>query len=347
MNESSDAPITPGDPGAARSSILDSFSPIHSQYFVATYALDVSACRGVVPNMALVLGQGYQELAISPLTPGGQLSQGVAQFVADCFSYFHETPVLLKPREAGLLGSTTLLEQATPPVGVRDAESAFIEGLDTILEVASENRWGPSFNPVMRWDDMLGCPAASGFADASLIELSTLEPASDLLALYAASTRQPDPFAEYLFLWRVLEHASDGTGVDWIAGHLPGIEHAEIGSVWCSSISGPSSVAVVSELDALVQLADAQLHDGTVLEFTGVMRAAAIKRRDALLDQHDGVEEAAGHLYSERRCGIAHAKRSRTYLNHGLNDDLASVLEDIPLLRVLARAAISEVSSVG
>jgi hypothetical protein len=137
------------------------------------------------------------------------------------------------------------------------------------------------------------------------------------LSMYAMATRQVDWMSEYLCLYRVLEWVKKDNGKPFISAHLGDVETYDFGALCAHSWMTDDAVDVFGEY-----------------------RSRAWARITALRHQGRSDVDIAEHLYAIRN-GLAHGKGNFLVADFGA--DVATVAEDLPIVKLLSRMVVDGV----
>lgn len=222
-------------------------------------------------------------------------------FLADCISYDHDMPTVVRPSASTPAADVLLVE---PIVAYPESRPGlwYYAALEQALGMATEIRVGEAVELRYSEDDDAMARFESRFADV-------LEP----LTLYAMATRQVDILTEYLCLYRVLEWPNRDNGKPFIADHLDSVRTHDFGDLY-----------------ALVTFGDP-------VNVFGVYQDRAAKRIDRLTRSGLDAGGIAEHLYGIRNA-LAHG-RSKTVVND-FSEGMISVADELPLIKFLARLVI-------
>lgn len=305
--------------------------------------VDTDFVYAVINGSVLAVGDGPSgAVYLFPLLNQPNAERPDATLIANYVSFITEASVIAMPAEDDQRPSPSW-----PVVGLHLTSSElFAAAQDALLDAAVGLRWSPHLIPYLPWDPLDGLETtAVADVSAAAVELGQFTSAADCLSLYALSVRQVDPFAEYLFLYRLFEYVSRSNGKNWIQEKLPQLGAVNIGEVRAEFDGLYGGVEIP---DRFVAGVDAEIvregpHHRKLVNLTRLIEALAIERRDTLRGSLTD-EQIATRLYEDQRCGLAHANPARSFLLHDSTRDVAEVLLDLPLVRYLARAAVCEVA---
>lgn len=249
-----------------------------------------------------------------------KLTYGTANFYADCISFDHETPNIVKAhfKEMQELGLTS--------IGRLKIKSNYdlyehYQNLQTVIEEGSSY-----------------CkPFSSDTAEVVYerlhlqISKSVGEPIKDLpfskwyghlateVHLYATALKQTDMLSEFLFYYRVIERISKSNGKDWIESNIDKLRSFKFGKL----ISQKSPMTKPFNIYAQ-------------------WRGFAVKRLNELLNNAT-IKRIADKFYNEDRCGIAHGNR---IVEGSFTPAFSEVNKDLIVVKMLAKMAIMEKSNI-
>lgn len=303
--------------------------------------VDTDFIYAVVHDTVLAVGNGPDgSVFLFPLLTVNSEERPDAALIANYIAFVTESPVIVRASDENA--------RPTPSWPVLGVEASALELFETaqqqLLDASVGLRWSPHLVPYLPWDafDVPETVEVAG-VDAAVVNLGPLLRAADCLSLYALSVRQVDPFAEYVFLYRLFEFVSASNGKDWITAHLPQVGGLAIGHIEAEFDGLYGGVEIPDRFVAGVQ-ADVVRdgpHGRKLVDLASLMAALAMERRNSLRERLTDAEIAA-RLYEDERCGLAHANPQRSFLLHDNVRDVAEVLLDLPLVRYLARAAVCE-----
>lgn len=249
------------------------------------------------------------------LTPRGGDAAGiaVAQWIADVMAYDHDAPIDASPmpRRWGQAPADREYIDPLRPLSTLAADHPieYWENLSLAHWVVAERRFGCSY--LLRYDDER--PGGAG------PEFSIRFPddnARQRVALYAMAARQFDVMSEYLCLYRLLECADGKHGMKFSAKNIEQLEGFDFGSLYLAEDYDSS------EVNAFAQL-----------------KARALAELDALSSGRAGCDVPA-HLYALRN-GLVHGKTDVVVSGRG--DPFLNAARALPIVKLLARMAVSEV----
>lgn len=221
-------------------------------------------------------------------------------FIANCIAFDHDVPTLIRPAAQHASAAMPLVEPVVSHPGATPG-LPYYEAVEIALSMAAEVRFGAAV--ALRYDEQHPDLTEFGrrFADV-------LEP----LSLYAMATRQVDPLAEYLCLYRVLEWPGQDNGRGFIEQHLDALAQRPSGNLMAVD---PDHQPV----DVLV---------------TYQQRALA---RIATLNAGPSAKSISKHLYGVRNA-IAHGKEGVAH--HDFGNVVKGVGADLPIVKLLARMVV-------
>lgn len=231
-------------------------------------------------------------------------------FIADCVSFDHDMPTVVRPHAA-----TRAAKQLAP----LEALVPSPERLENILSYA---------NAI---ESALGSLGEVRLGDASLrlryIEYPRLTDfrnrfagVEEPLGLYAMATRQVEILGEYLCLYRVLEWADGKNGMTYVERHLGAIATRDFGYL----------------------MADAWPHRRKRrANIFRIYRRRAVKRLTTLRTRFRDDRRIASQLYGIRN-GLAHGRPGRSNIVLDRTTSVSEVALDLPIVKLLARMVIDK-----
>jgi hypothetical protein len=264
----------------------------------------------------------------------------MAQFYADCISFEHDFSALAVP-PLDDLAELDIPWNFKP--SHRDnqascrARSLYVEYIRETAQVTNCLSNGLSYKVIFKYD-WLEAPT-EGYDGHEIVKVSWLRVFSDVskaIHLYNAALRQADPLSQYLCFYRVVENITHKNGKSWIKDKIgnPSLEYST--PIWCEVCNKWYSL-VSPEIRPYIRI-DKLLSDKQRINLVEVARANALYQLHQLRSSLDD-SNIVHRLYNENRCGIAHGTEIKL---HDLGDDFRSILNDLKLIRYLARLAIDE-----
>lgn len=230
-----------------------------------------------------------------------------ALFLADCISYDHDMPTVVRPSANTPQADALLIDPVMPLLGDRQG-LWYYDALEMALGAAHDVRVGEAV--VLRYDSE-GDPLANFSDRFSGVRVP--------LAMYAMARRQVDVLSEYLSLYRLLEWPRLDNGMAFVADRLDQVSTYDFGEL---TVVRESFWAETEELDVLkVYQERARLR---VEHHTASGRTPA---------------KIASHLYDLRN-RIAHGKYEQLVSDFGVG--LTAVAVEVPLVMLLARVVVEE-----
>lgn len=311
---------------------------------IECYGLETEGISGILVDGSYWL-EGHEASTSFYLVPAQELEQvpySTASFFADCLAYEHEVPVFAIPSSDSLTNEDIpwCLKRRRPSEGPANyLAERYLDKLTYGAEAAYGVSSGPSMHVPFRYDSFhfpnQEFSPYHGFEYVSVDWSSQYASVRDALHLYNASLRQVDPLSQYLCSYRVIENTAHGNGKAWIRQKVTSPETLDVQlDIW--SFGKPEEI-VPDELADYVR-SEKLTNEAQLINIMEIMRAHALRALDGLRRKHEP-EEIAWRLYNENRCGIAHGRKFKA---HDMGDDFASILNDLKLIRFLARFAIEQ-----
>lgn len=300
---------------------------------IECYSLDTECLGASLVDDAFWL-EGYEastSLFVIPKELNRPPTFADATFFADCIAFEHDFSAIAFPK-SDVVGDDDVpwdvySRHHEPPPGVR-----YIDWLREAAEVASRLNSGMECRAIFKYDWFHF--DAPGDEIAKIAWTMMFESVPTAIHLYNAALRQIDPLTQYLCFYRAIESIVANNGKKWIESTLSGqMDYAT--PVWCLPSSKPLEDLISPALKPLLRN-DRLIGEEDRFNVLEVTRAKAQYRLESLR-RGSSDDQIANRLYNENRCGIAHGSRIR---RHDLGDDFLAVLQDVPLIRYLARIAI-------
>jgi hypothetical protein len=250
----------------------------------------------------LVLPHGWQTTwdGYARSLSGDTASFAEAVAFANCISYDHEVPTVVRPFSPG---KSPPYDSVGFPRAWIDPVRPYADALVAAAEAAVDVRFTDALD--FRY------PGNVSLTEFSRRFAGRAEP----LAMYGMALRQVDLLAEYFFLYRICEWADKKNGVSFINDNVDAIATHEFGELRIDHL------AMAPERSAL-----------NVFE---AYRKRAIGRLEVL--RTSGKEDIGKYLYGYRN-GLAHGNSDLLVQDFGVNVD--AVAAELPLLRLVCRLAI-------
>ena len=331
MSLSSNAPYFPGYSEEALSRALE----------IECYGLATQYIGGI-----LVDGEYYLEgahascsLYLIPRDESKRIPYTTATFYSDCIAFEHEFPTLAFPLDDSVSNSDipwNLVPIHLDEEDDRNPRHLYIEYLTYGAEMAENVANGPWVRPVFRYDRFLGQQESqmTDDGDVKVEWISRYGTVSLAIHLYNAALRQTDPLSKYLCYYRVIENVIGSNGKAWIEDQIGSLDASDLEPIWheANTKAGVPEVLRPFIRDELL------LDTGNRVNIVEVMRGHA-QCQLARLRKCSTDTERSRRLYNENRCGIAHGREIKP---HDLGDDFTSILNDLKIIRFLARLSISQ-----
>jgi len=141
-------------------------------------------------------------------------------FLADCVSFDHDMPTVVRPSAGTRAAHRPVLQPLFDVRSKQDTTLAYYDSVSGALGEASGLRLGDVSLPLRYGERSSLLPFRRRFAGVQ-------EP----LALYAMATRQVEILGEYLSLYRVLEWARKDNGIAYIEQHLSALSSHSFGEL--------------------------------------------------------------------------------------------------------------------
>ena len=285
---------------------------------IECYHLDTECLGAVLVDDQYWL-EGHEASSFFFLIPKNadeSIPYSMAQFYADCLSFEHDCSALAIPP----------LDELTEVESVREA-----------AHVANCLSNGLNYKVIFKYD-WLEAPTGEydGHEMVKVSWSSVFSHVRNAIHLYNAALRQTDPLSQYLCFYRVVENIARNNGKSWIKDKIGHPSFDYFTPVWCEANDEGHSL-VSQEIHSYVRI-DKLLSDKQRMNLIEIARANALYQLHQLRVSLDD-SNIAYRLYNENRCGIAHSKEIKF---HDLGKDFWSILQDLKLIRYLARLAIDE-----
>jgi hypothetical protein len=237
-----------------------------------------------------------------------------ARWLADALAFDHDAPVGIRPAFDGVWPDAEPKDPAAHPAIEpvepfgRAMTPFYWDSINQGYAAAAELRFNGSY--VIRYD---------GEEDAPSTDFSRrFMGRKEWVGLYAMAARQPDPLAEYLCVYRVLEAMDKTNGKACSAAVLPLLSAHDFGQldVACGTPGGYEYVNVFN-----------------------VYRDRALQELERLAAA--GVEDIAGYLYAIRN-SLVHGKWDALTARRGYRATAAG--KALPILKLIARVVIDQPS---
>lgn len=265
----------------------------------------------------------------------------IASFYADCIAFEHELPTLAIPKLENihyedihwLLKPKSFVDNA--PL---NAVETFIDHIINSVESAADMNtglWTDTYFKYDRFYNEINPDDLVEYDGYEVIALPYKEKYSGVgvaLKLYNASMRQSDPLSAYLNYYKVLENITQSNGLNWISEQISNTNFIEDFPVWCRDVQREA----ISETLLLYSRSSFLRNEDGRINFNELLRSDALKRIDEL-KLIFSTEEISQKLYGDNRCNIAHG---RSTISHDLGDEFIEILNDLNLIKFLARQAI-------
>lgn len=273
-----------------------------------------------------------------PLDPLEDVPYTIAAFYADCIAFEHELPVLALPIVEALTNSDIPWNFAPQGFDVDDGRNprySYVDYLRYGAEIAGDITNGCWGYPIFRYDRYSSQKELQLTEDGDVqVEWTAKYYGVSLaLHLYNAALRQADPLSKYLCYYRVIENVTESNGKAWIEEQLDGFSGHEPEPVWYRA---NKQAGVPQGLVPFLR-SEHCFGDENRVNVVEVMRGHALLHLSRLKESLS-VTKISERLYNENRCGIAHGRNIKS---HDLGDDFASILNDLKIIRFLARLSIS------
>ena len=235
-----------------------------------------------------------------------------ARWLADAFAFDHDAPVGIWPAWEGDWPTAKPKDKAAHPViqpvipFEKQFTSWYWEHINMGYVAAAELRFNGSL--VLRYDGEPNAPSTNFSA--------RFRGREEQVGLYAMAVRQPDPLAEYLCLYRVLESADRANGKAFIRSNLAAIWDHDFGEL-----------TVISDT--------AEVRDGPGLNVFDVYMERAKEEIGRL--SAAGTTDHATYLY-EIRNALAHGKHRVLTARHVERAEDAG--RALAIVKLLARIAV-------
>jgi len=256
---------------------------------------------------------------------------------ADCISFEHEIPTLALPSKATI--SNEDVPWLIKPTPLRNEDSRnpnrmYVDYLRYGAEAAADVSNGPWLRPSFRYDYFYDDQLVSEDGFVRIEWMSKYQELSLAIHLYAAALRQSDPLSQYLCFYRVLENINRTNSKSWVEDTIECIDQVKLEPIW--HLSSRDSSFPIELMDHIDQTGILDGHQR--INVAEIARSYALRQIINLRDHMEN-KEIAKRLYNENRCGIAHGKEIKP---HDLGSDFSSILNDLLLIRLLARIAITQ-----
>lgn len=280
--------------------------------------------------------------------PNYNVPYELAVFYSDCLSFEHEIPTLAKPKKDFLHKKD--IPWNIKPKGRGDLVDLFIDHIDVGIEegvVVNDGLWQ---SVIFKYDwifDWLECNTEeyNGFDIVRVNYYDRFNPVKQGIHLYNAALKQIDIMSKYLCYYRVIEFITGDNGKEWIENILNNTNMEYSGKIW---IEEPNFVRgkkapledniIPNELSSFIDK-NKLFNEEKKINILEIMRANSLYRFEELRSRLS-TQEIAERLYNDNRCGIAHGRDN--IRRHDLGDDFLDVLNDLKLIKYLARMAIDE-----
>jgi hypothetical protein len=227
-------------------------------------------------------------------------------FLADCVSFDHDTPAVVRPSAGTRAARRPLIDTLFPyPQSREDQTLGYFEAVESTLAAASDLRFGNG-SPTLRY---LEYPA---LLDLHRRFAGVAEP----LTLYAMATRQVEVLSEYLCFYRVIEWARKDNGVAYIEDRLSKLPTHDFGDLWAERFRATRRWNIFR-----------------------LYQARAARRIRDLRARFGSDHAVAVHLYSIRN-SLAHGK-AKFVLDRPA--DLAEIGRTLVVVKLLARLVVERV----
>lgn len=306
---------------------------------IECFGLDTECLGGMLVDDRFWL-EGFEASSsffIIPMNVGDPPRYADAAFYADCIAFEHEFSTLAVPR-AELLSDDEIPWEIFSRAKQASAAARYVEWLIEGCEVANRVNLGIERQVVFKYDWLYFDAPPDGIVKIGWSAM--FKNVGTAIHLYNAALRQLDPLTQFLCFYRVVENITGNNGKGWVESTLPGPMDYK-GPVWCVKTRRSIKTLIGKAEYRRVRLKRFTNNRGyfNVLEVT---RAKALQRL-ATLRREGSDADIAKRLYNGNRCGIAHGSDIR---RHDLSDDFRNIVQDLPLIRFLARLAIEEVLAV-
>jgi len=245
-------------------------------------------------------------LGILPMEEDGPLATlEDAVWLADCLAFDHDAPVGVRP--SAMNTEVRAPYEPVHPMPGTDSAHWYFDDVGQAFSATAEVRFGDSY--CLRYDDEDDSAPRTDFTK----RFAGLE---QHLALYAMAARQADILAEYLCLYRVLEAADGGNGVEFASGQISSVLSHDFG---------------VLQVMPLLEL-DAPTNAFEVYRDRAALGLEALRSRGLASDR-----EIGEHLYAIRN-SLAHGRRATRVGDFGTS--VEEVARALPIVKLLARIVI-------
>ena len=329
---------------------------LEKAFEIHCYGLSTGGIGGILVDDQFWL-EGYEGSYIFCLIPKNvdePFPYSIASFYADCIAYEHEVPTQAFPRES------TISNQDIPWIfkkrefvgsdTERSIKDMYLEYLQNAGELANQISNGAWMRIGFRHDWIEGeveQTSIDGHFVAEVRWRKKYEKVSTALHLYNAALRQTDPLSAYLNYYHVIENivtnngATRNNGKNWIQEAIQDHMNDHLPPIWTRGEPEeiiPDEIKEMAKEEAFVSAKDEiWMRYKYKINIVELIRVNALSQLQKLTHSGKSYEDIARRLYNENRCGIAHGG---TIKSHALDDDFVSILNDILLIKYLARLSI-------
>jgi len=280
--------------------------------------------------------------------PNYDIPYDIAVFYSDCLSFEHEIPTLAKPKK-------DFLNKKDIPWNIKPKErddlvDLFFDHIDVGIEegiLAYNGLWQKVVFKYDQMFDWLECKIEdhNGFDIVKVNYYDRFNPVKQGIHLYNAALKQIDIMSKYLCYYRVIEFIAGNNGKEWIEDILDNTNMEYYGKIWIEEPSfieveqSPLEDSIIpNEMSSFIER-NKLFNEEKKINILEIMRANALFRFKELKNRLS-TQEIAERLYNDNRCGIAHGRNN--IRRHDLGDDFIDILNDLKLIKYLARIAIDE-----
>jgi len=282
-------------------------------------------------RIALIQPHPEAELYLCPFSGQPHPSVSTAWFCADCLSFDHEIPVIVRPTDADIrrFGYRYIYSGSAEPQEITyenldsgesrpiyrkrlspeaQAKLFFRDQLFSILSEIRGLHHGPLTFVIFRHQ--------SREARRDLPYSCAYGPVSQEIHIYAMALRQADTLSEFLVYYRVIESIAHSNGKTWVAAALGRIRGHRFDDIQIGMIDDRKTASLLP-----------------------LYHRRATRRLTQLLKARQSLTGVAAYLYHVNRCGIAHG---RCIVRADITPSYFEMVRDTYLMKLLARLAIEE-----
>jgi len=279
-----------------------------------------------------------------PMNPDLDIPYQHASFIADCIAYEHEIPIMAIPRISSFSAKDIpwyIKPSNYDKSDLHNIKNMYINCIRDASEMSETVSNGYWLEIIFKYD-ILECPTVEykGYNIAKLDYIETYKNNAIAVHLYNTALKQGDPLSQYLCYFRVIENIQGNNSKEWIENVLANNNLIIDDYVWCKKKPlGANEDDLLLPEDIKPFLNPKFLYDSKGnLNLIELMRASSVYQI-SLLRANLTFKQIAYRLYNENRCGIAHGGKIK---RHDFGDDFKDILNDLKLIKFLARYAIYE-----